>query len=174
MDTIECIKARRSRRLFKDKVVSDEIIDQLLQCAITAPSSADCQPWEFVIVTDSDKKKALSDLKSEDNKKHILTAPVTIVVCVDTEKSSSRYIEDGVSATQNILLAAHALGIGSVYVTGCKASRPEVAEKIRDILLLPKNIMPITILPIGYPDSDEVVEDKKLVDLSEVVHQEEY
>ena len=106
METIDCIKSRRSRRLFLDKEVPVELINKIIECAITAPSSLDCQPWHFVIVRDNDKKERLANLKEEDNRQHILTAPISIVVCVDMDKSPSRYIEDGVTATQNVLLAA--------------------------------------------------------------------
>ena len=170
MDTLNCIKTRRSRRLFLDKEVIEEKINQILECAIAAPSSMDCQPWHFVIVKDKDRKEKIAKLKSEDNQQHILTAPVLIVVCVDTEKSPSRYIEDGVTATQNILLAVHDLGLGSVYVTGCNPSKPSVADEVRDILSIPKNIMPITILPIGYINPSEKLEEKKLINLKNIMH----
>ncbi len=170
MQTIDCIKTRRSRRLFLDKEVPGELIREILECAVAAPSSVDCQPWHFVIVKDKEKREKLAELKDEDNRQHILTAPVTIVVCVDTEKSPSRYVEDGVCATQNILLATHELGLGTVYISGCKLSRPEIADNVRKILSIPEKVMPITILPIGYPD-EEKVDDKKLLNLGNVVHE---
>ena len=169
METIDCIKSRRSIRKFLDKEVPKNILNKILECAVAAPSSQNCQPWQFVIVTNEEKKKKLAGLKDEGNQQHILTAPILIVVCVDTEKSPTRFVEDGVSATQNILLAAHDLGLGSVYVTGCKLSNPEIAEKIREILNLPVELMPITILPLGYPDSSEKIEEKELVDVDKVV-----
>ena len=67
-------------------------------------------------------------------------------------------------------MAAHDLGLGSVYVTGCKSSNPEVAQEIRNLINLPENIMPITILPIGYPDQSEIPKKKDLVNVSEVTH----
>ena len=174
METVKCIKTRRSRRLFLDKEVPEDILNKILECAITAPSSIDCQPWHFIIIKDKDKKEKLAESKEEDNRQHILTAPISIVVCVDTKKSPSRYIEDGVCATENILFAVHDLGLGSVYVTGCKPSKPEIAEKIRKILSLPEKIMPITILPIGYPNPSEKLDDKFLLNLKNVVHYEEW
>ncbi len=174
MKTIDCIKSRRSRRLFLDKEISEEIINDIIECAITAPSSVDCQPWHFVVVKDNDKQEKLAKLKDEDNRRHILTAPISIVVCIDTEKSPSRYIEDGVCATENILLAVHDLGLGSVYVTGCKPSKPEVAQQIRKILSLPEKIMPITILPIGYSDSSEKLDDKSLLNLKDIIHYDKW
>jgi nitroreductase len=174
METRDCIKNRRSRRLFLDKVVPAEIINQILECGITAPSSMNCQPWHFVIVKDKNKLEKLAKLKEEENQQHILTAPVTIIVCVDIEKSPSRYIEDGVTATQNILLAVHDLGLGSVYVTGCNPSKTEIADEVRNILSIPKNIMPITILPIGYIDPSKKLEEKNLVDLNSIEHYDKW
>ena len=168
MNTIDCIKTRRSRRLFLDKAVSDEQVNQILECGIAAPSSMDCQPWQFVIVRDKNKKEQLAKLKSENNQQHILTAPVVIVVCVDVEKSPSRYIEDGVTATQNILLAVHNLGLGSVYVTGYNPSDPAVADRLRTILSIPNNIMPVAILPVGYVDPAEKLSEKNLINLDSI------
>lgn len=174
METINCIKTRRSRRLFLDKEISEDIVKQLIDCAISAPSSQNCQPWHFVIVKNRGSKIRLAKPKEEDNQQHILTAPISIVVCIDTDKSPSRWIEDGVTATQNILLAAHDLGLGAVYVTGFSASKPEIAEEIRSILNLPKNIMPITILPAGCPDPSEKLEKKELIDVNKVIHNDKW
>ncbi len=172
MDAINCMNSRQSIRLFLNKEIPDSIINQILKCAINAPSSIDCQPWHFIIVKDKEKQKRLAKLKSADNQNHILTAPVTIIVCVDTEKSPSRFIEDGVCATQNILLAAHSLGLGSVYVTGCKQSNPKIAKEVREILNIPEGIMPITILPIGYINPIERLDSKSLLPLSNITHKD--
>lgn len=67
METIDCIKTRRSRRLFTDKEVPKEVINKLINCAITAPSSVDCQPWHFIIVKNKESKIKLAKLKEEDN-----------------------------------------------------------------------------------------------------------
>jgi len=174
METIDCIKTRRSRRLFSDKEVPEDILRKIIEAGINAPSSMDCQPWHFIIVKEKEIKEKLAGLKDENNQQHILTAPISIVVCVDTEKSSSRWIEDGVTATENILLAAHDLCLGAVYVTGFKLSKPEVAEKIRKILNIPEKIMPITILPIGYPDPSEKLDKKEIVEFKKVVHYDEW
>ena len=170
METLDCIKSRRSRRLFLNKEVEDEKINQILECAITAPSSMDCQPWHFVIVKDESLRKQIADIKDDDNKQQFLTAPVLIVVCVDSKKSPSRVVDDGVTATQNILLAAHDLELGSVYMCGSKPTDPKVADDIRKILDIPAFFTPITILPIGYPDESEKLDDKNLINLDLIKH----
>lgn len=174
MDAIKCIKTRRSRRLFLNKKVDDGIVNELLECALAAPSSQDCQPCEFILVKDRKIKKELYSLKDEDNQQHIKTAPLSIVVCVDKEKSPTRFVEDGVTATQNLLLAAHALGLGAVYVTGFKPSKPEVEENIRKILDPPKNIVPISIIPVGYADNSEKLDSKTLRKPKDVMHADKW
>lgn len=174
METIECIKSRRSRRLFLEKEVSEEMINTIIECALSAPSSMNCQPWHFVLVKAKKTRKALAVLKDEGNQQHIMTAPVLIVVCVDQEKCATHYFEDAVTATQNILLAAHDLGLGAVYITGCSQERPEVTVKIKKVLALPENILPVTILPIGYPDPSEQLHEKTTLDPAKVVHHERW
>jgi len=160
--------------LFLNKDVEDEKINQILECAIMAPSSMDCQPWHFIVVKDESLRKQIADMKDDDNKQQFLTAPVLIVVCVDSEKSPSRSVDDGVTATQNILLAAHDLGLGSVYMCGSKPSKPEVADDVRKILDIPASFTPITILPIGYPDESEILVDKNLINLDSVKHHDKW
>ena len=171
MDTLDCIKSRRSRRLFIDKPVDDDDITTIIKAAICAPSSRDCQPWHFIVVNDKQQQKALADLKSEENQEHILTAPVSIVVCVDKEKSPHSWAEDGVCATMNILLAAHDLGLGSVYVSGFSRTDEKVIQSVQQVLKLPEYILPITILPIGYYDKNEKLEKKEILDINKVTHE---
>jgi len=170
MNTLECIKTRRSRRLFVDKEVGRDLINQIIETGVCAPSSRDCQPWHFIVIRDQEIQKQLADLKSEGNQQHIITAPVSIVVCVDTEKSPNSYIEDGISATQNMLLAIHDLGLGSVYISAGSKIDSEITGSIRKILNLSDIIYPAVILPIGYPDENEELEKKDLLNIKEVTH----
>ena len=155
-----------------DKEIPDNIIERLIECGRNAPSSLDCQPWHFIIVKGKVLKGKLAKIKGEENEEAILAAYVLIVVCVDKKKSPSRFVEDGITATENILLAAHDLGLGAVYITGFKPSKPEIEEEIKKILKLPENIIPITILPVGYPDSSEKLEKKELCRSDDVIHLE--
>lgn len=170
METLECIKSRRSKRLFLDREIPQEIINKILECAITAPSSMNCQPWKFLILNNKETKEKLAQLKDEENRQHIRTAPTLIIICVNKEKSPTRFIEDGVTATMNLLLAAHDLGIGSVYVTGHNPSEPEITNKIKEILQLPENMIPITIIPIGYANPSEELPEKSLLILDEITN----
>ncbi len=170
METINCIKTRRSRRKFLDKDVSDEIIKRLIDSARHAPSSMDSQPWEFVIIKDNEIKKGLTSFKEKENEEYILGAKIIIAVCVDKEKSETRWIEDGVCAVMNILLEAHNLGLGAVYVTGYNNRHPEITKGIQELLKLPENIMPVALIPLGYSDSSEELEKKELREVNEMIH----
>ncbi len=174
MDTLECIKTRRSRRLFTDKPVADEQLNEIIGAALHAPSSRNCQPWQFVVVRDDKVKRELAGLKSENNQQHILSASVVIVICSDTDKSPSSWCEDGVCAAMNILLAAHELGLGAVYVSGFSRTDEAITAGIRKVLDLPQNIMPIVIIPLGYADKDEDIEEKALPDPGKVIHLDKY
>ncbi len=170
METINCIKTRRSRREFLDKQVSKGDLNKILECGIHAPSSKNCQPWIFIIADDDKLKKELSKLKDEENRNHILTAPLSIIVCINKEKSPSKWIEDGVTAAENILLAAHDLGLGAVYVGGFSSSDKESNKKISELLDLPENLIAVTIIPLGYPNPKEKLEKKDLIKLNEIVY----
>lgn len=174
MNTLDCIKTRRSIRLFLDKGIPHDTIEKIIDSGLNAPSSRNCQPWHFIVIKDDNTKKRIANLKEEENRNHILTAPILIIVCVDKDKSPSRFVEDGVCASQNILLATNDLNLGSVYVTGSNPTKPEVAKNIQEILNLPDNITPITILPIGYPDSSEKLEEKVIIDKKEVTHYDKW
>jgi nitroreductase len=169
METIDCIKTRRSRRLFTDRPVEEGMIKAILEAAVQAPSSRNCQPWRFVIVKSEDKKKALAAFKTEENQRHILTAPVTIVVAVDIAKSPQLWTEDGVCAAMNILLAAHDLGLGAVYVSGTSKTEPEKTRAIQMLLELPETVKPVVIIPVGHPSEEEDVENRELPDIEGVV-----
>ena len=89
-----------------------------------------------------------------------------MIVCIDKEKSPSRWIEDGVTATENILLSTHDFGLGAVYIGGFSLSEHEVTAKLQQLLKLPEKIIPITIIPIGYPNPEEKLEEKNLKKLN--------
>lgn len=170
MNIIDCIKKRRSRRQFTNREVTDEVIEKIIEAGIYAPSSRDCQPWQFIVVRDQDSQFELARLKSEGNQEHILSAPVTLMVCVDTSKSPNSFIEDGVCAVQNMLLVIEELGLGAVYVSAGSKTDPEITNEIRNILSVPKNVVPLVLLPLGYPDQKEKLHERKLLDTKKVIH----
>jgi len=170
METIACIKTRRSRRKFLDKDIPDELLEKIIDAGKYAPSSMNSQPWEFIIVKGNEIKKKLAELKGKDNEECLLGAKVIIIVCVDMEKSATRWVEDGVCAAINILLAIHELGLGAVYVTGYNNKEPEITDGLKKALNLPEKIMPVVLIPLGYPDPNEKIEEKELRGIKEITH----
>jgi len=172
LDLIKTIRTRRSIRKFQDKNIPDKIIRELIDATRHTPSSRDSQPWEFIIIKSDETKRQLAEIKGKENEEILLKAPVIIAICVDTNKSSSRWAEDGACAAMNMLLMTHYLGLGAVYVTGYSQTAPEITPKLQDILSLPKNVMPVCLIAVGYPD--EIPEPKKLRDLKELIHHEKW
>ncbi len=164
MDTIECLKTRRSiRRFIEDKLVDKDVIETIIDCARLAPSANNIQPWQFVVVTDKSIRKQLADIT--DHGKFITQAPVCITVfCEDTKY----YIEDGVAATENILLAIHALGLSACWVAGDKK---HYAEDVRKLLGVPSKYKLISFIPLGYSNDKSAVKKKSL---NEVIHWEKF
>lgn len=175
MEIDETIKGRRSIRRYQDRDIPDSVIKELLGLATYAPSSMNGQPWYFIVVRTERAKQQLAEIKNrycptekQDYKADFLCkAPVIIVVCVDKEKSYEREIENGVLATANIILGAANRGIGSVYMSAYKDSEPRLSDEIAELLSIPKNIDPVTLIPLGYPD--ETPEPKKIKSLDNII-----
>ncbi len=173
MDVFEAIKNRRSIRGFQRKPVSEEQVKRLVEAAISAPSAGNIQPWEFIIVRDPDIKQKLSLAALDQN--FIAEAPVVIAVCADKTRSSQRYgerganlycLQDTAAAIQNMLLAAHAMELGTCWVG---AFKEDMASKA---LKTPSNVRPIAIIPVGYPTEKPASRRKRTFE--EVIHQETF
>ena len=158
METIEAIMTRRSIRKYTDKPVPDEVVKQLLQAAMAAPSARNEQPWHFVVISD---RSLLNQVPSFHPYSHMLKeAALAILVCVDPqlEISRGRGVLDCSAATENILLAAHALGLGAVWL-GIYPAEERMAG-IRKLLNMPVDIVPISLVSVGYPDEKLKKEDR--------------
>jgi nitroreductase len=163
MDFLKILKERRSIRKYQKKEVPKEIIEDIIDCARFAPTAINIQPWEFIVITDKNKREKIADIT--DYGKFIKDAPVCIgVFCKDTKY----YLEDGSAATTYILLAAKAYGLGSCWIAGDKKI---YAEKIREILGVPEGYKLISLISIGYPDEEPK---PKKRDLEEVIHWEKW
>jgi nitroreductase len=144
-DFIELIKSRRSIRRYQDKPISNELLQKLLEAAHWAPSAHNSQPWEFIILKDEEAKRRIAEVAYWG--KFLSKAPVGIAVVINPNESNHP-VEDGATATQNILLAAHALGLGACWI-GAYNSNWE--EKAKEILGIPKNLRLLSIVAVGYP-----------------------
>jgi nitroreductase len=163
MDAIEAIKTRRSVRTFLPEPVSRQILEDLVDCGRLAATAINIQPWEFVVVTSEAGRKSLSDIT--DHGKFIVDAPACIVVLC---KDSKYYLEDGAAATQNILVAARAHGLGACWIAGDK--KP-YADDIRQTLGAPDGYKVISLIAIGKPAQDPHPGKRTL---SQVMHWERF
>lgn len=163
MDAIEGLKTRRSVRSYTGETLPKELIEDLIDCGRLAATARNVQPWEFIVVTDAATRKRIAGLAP--NGPFIATAPVCIVVvCKDVRY----YLEDGSAATQNILLAARAHGLGSCWVAGDK--KPYAGEVLR-IVGAPEGYKLVSLIAVGY-QRDLTNPEKR--SLSDVVHWERF
>lgn len=175
MELDDAIKGRRSIRRYLRKPVAPEIVKEILDLARHAPSSMNGQPWHFIVVTRQDLKDELAEIKDRYcpvekrafSADHVKEAGAVIVTCVDKALSFDRAIENAVLATANIMLAAHARGLGTVYMSAYKAGDSGVSDEIRALLKIPAKLFPVTLIPLGYPDENP--EPKKLKPLDEMI-----
>ena len=159
--TIDCIMTRKSVRQFANREVSAETIETLLKAGMAAPSAMNKQPWKFVVVQDKQLLKTLADTMPNIR---TTTAPLAIVVCGDmsiVDKSGNPSVNwqfDCSAATQNLLLAAEAMGLGAVW-TGVHPYEDRLAA-VKRALILPEHIIPLNVIPIGYPKGEALPKDK--------------
>jgi nitroreductase len=164
MDAIEALRTRRSCRSYDNRPVDPKLIDDLVDVGRLAATARNVQPWEFIVVTDEKMRRKLADIS--DYGKFIAEAPVCIAVFCEEGKY---YLEDGSAATQNILVAATALGLGSCWVAGDK--KPYTG-KIGELLGVPRSKKLVSMVAVGYPKSPPSMAPKRSLD--EVIHRERY
>lgn len=164
MDNTEAlnnIMTRSSVRSYLDRPVEKEKIVTLLKAGMAAPSAGDKRPWHFVAVTDKKQLVALS--KASPYVGFAAKAPLAIVVCGDMTRTfkgddKDMWIQDTSAASENILLAAHAIGLGGVWA-GVYPIKDRI-DAVTKVLDLPESIIPLNILVLGYPKSSGHVKDK--------------
>ncbi len=173
MDTIKCIRERRDIRDFRPDPIPENVLKEILEAAIQAPSAGNAQDWEFILVKNPRTKSLLAEAALAQD--FVAKAPLVIVVCSDLNRISSSYGERGKSlysiqntaaAIENLLLAAWNLGIGACWVGAFNEQR------VRETLILPENVRPLAIIPLGYPS--KVPEKPGRRPLKEVLHLEKY
>ncbi|MFI3288160.1 MAG: nitroreductase family protein [Rikenellaceae bacterium] len=159
---IENIMTRSSVRAYTSQKPSEGQIDTILRAAFAAPTGMNRQPWAFVVVDD----RALLDTMAGflPGAPMLEESQVAIVVCGDLllapkDVAGHNYWEQDCSAaTENLLLATHALGLGAVW-TGVFPS-PEKVAFVQSVLQMPENLIPLAVMPIGYPDEPQKIKDK--------------
>ena len=154
--TLETIFNRKRVRKYTERPVEKEKLETLVRAGMAAPSSRDRRPWEFVIVTDRDLLDKMGD--GLPLARMLKETKQAIIVCGDTVKSENAWQLDCSAAAQNILLAAESMGLGAVWTAAYPY--PERMKIIRDALQLPEHILPLTVIPLGYPTGIEKPKDK--------------
>jgi len=152
MDTLECIATRRSIRKFLDIPVEFEKVGNVLDAGRFAPSAGNLQDWKFILVTNDKMRQEVAKACVEQY--WLGTAPVIILVCTDPDKTKRFYgrsgekysIQNGAAVVQNMLLAAHAEGLGSCWVGAFED------EAIKRLFNIPDSIIVQAIVPLGYAD----------------------
>jgi nitroreductase len=165
MDLFEAIERRRSVRAFQSKPVARKDLEKIVDAGRWAPSGGNEQPCEFVVVTDMYARQRIAELTTFG--KYIADAPACVAVFCRSD--TPYYVEDGAAATQNILLAATALGIGSCWVAG---EKKPYASDIGKALGAPETHKLVSLVALGYEGDDTPRKPKRAP--SEVVHWESW
>jgi nitroreductase len=160
MDALDALRTRRSCRTFDDREVDRALVEQVVEAGRLAATARNEQPWEFVVVTHADDRSRIAE--ATDHGPFIADAPVCIVVlCADTKY----YLEDGSAATQNVLVAAHALGLAACWVAGDK--KP-YADTVVEMVGAPENMRLVAMVALGYPKGELPEPEKR--SLQDVLH----
>lgn len=156
-EALKVLRERRSVRRFLDKPVAKEMLEKIMDIARHAPTAHNKQPWEIVIIEDSETRKAIA--KETDYGSFIADAPACIAVFCE---ESTFYVEDGSAIVTYILLAAEALGFGTCWVAGDKKF---YAPKISRLLEAPQKMKLHALIPIGYPSQKPAPYKRALSDM---------
>lgn len=155
-EAVDVIMSRKSvRDYIADKPIEKEKIEVLLKAGMAAPSGRDLRPWEILVV---DNKEILTALAEKlPYAKMLAHTPLAIIVCGDKDKSSYWYL-DCSAVTQNILISAEALNLGAVWTAAYPYE--DRMNAVKETIELPDNILPLNVIPVGYPNGEQKVKDK--------------
>lgn len=159
-EVLKCIFERSSVRQYTLQPVDRKTVELLVKAAMAAPTAKNRQPWTFIAIT---QKETLNQLaEGLPYAKMVKDAPCAIVVCGDMSKTKEedkdKWVVDCSAATENLLLAAHSLGLGAVW-TGVYPDTSRV-ELVRSCLNLPEHVIPLNVIPVGYPLGESKPKDK--------------
>jgi len=164
MDFFEVVKNRCSVRAYQKKSIPPEHLEEIIDAGRQAPTARGEEPWEFIVVTQAKMLTELADIT--DHGRFLREAAAGVVVVA---RDTKYYLEDGCAATQNILLAARALGLGSCWIAGDKKA---YAEKILSVLGVPASYKLVSIVALGYPQAGFVPHRKRA--LKDLLHWERF
>jgi nitroreductase len=158
MDAIEAILSRRSIRKFSKKSIPDSLIKELINIGMSAPSAANEQPWHFIVITET---QILNKIPSfHPHSQMLKDASAAIAVCLDTklETHKGMGVQDCSAATENILIAITAYGLGGVWLG--IYPREDRINGMRKLLNIPDHVIPFSLISIGYPAEYKQQEDR--------------
>lgn len=156
MDVLEAIKTRRSIRKYEKRPVPEELLEKILEAGRWAPSASNAQPWNFIVLRDEGIRREVARVSTYG--KFLAEAPLGIAVVVDPQ-ASTHPVEDGAIATQNMLLAAHALGLGTCWIGSYES---DYEEKVKKILGIPENKRLLSLISVGFPAESRKSEREEL------------
>ncbi len=166
MDLIELIKKRRSVREFADRLIPKEVLENIIDAGRFAPTARNVQPWRFVAVTEKETLQKIAGIT--EHGKFIASSGACVLVFSEDTKY---YLEDCSAATQNIMLAAAASGIGSCWVAGDKKA---YVKEFNLLLGVPENLKIVSLICLGYPVTDKVFRIMEKKNLKEILHWEKF
>lgn len=168
MNAIQAIKTRISTRRYTDHPITDEALHTILEAGMSGPSAVNARPWSFIVVRDPDTLNKMADANGR-AAEPLRGANVGILICGDLERAfkpaPDYWVVDGSIAAQNMILAAHALGIGSVWLGTWPQENKVQAQ--RELFKLPDHIVPHSIIAFGYP-AENVTKEKLLYEADRV------
>lgn len=149
METLKAILTRRSVRRYTSEPVTPEEQENILKAAMYAPSANNQQPWQFIVIDEREKLNHLTELHPY--AKSLLEAPLAVLVCGDMNVTRSKdyWVQDCSAATQNLMLAAHGLGLGTVWLG--VYPREARYKAIQEYLGLPETVIPFALIAVGHP-----------------------
>lgn len=158
---IENIMTRTSVRAYSERPLAKETLDTLLQAAMAAPTAVNLQPWRIVVVTDGALRDSIAG--SIQSMAMARGAQASIVLCGDLESTlpgdgRDYWVQDVSAASENLLLAANAVGLGAVWCGIYPI--PERVAFFQNLLELPENIVPLSCINVGYPQAPASPKDK--------------
>lgn len=162
MSAIDAIMTRSSVRAYTPQLIESDKVETMLKAAMAAPTAVNKQPWQFVVVDD---KEVLCQIPPIIKGARMADkAPLAIVVCGEPKKSvaaplSDFWIQDISAATENLLLAAHSIGLGAVWC-GAYPDQDGRVAKLQALLGLPEDVIPLSVVVIGYPAGEPTIKDK--------------
>lgn len=185
-DVLQLMTNHRSIRKYEEKDISIEIIEKVMTAAQWASTSSNLQAYSIIMVKDQARKVQLSELCGK--QQHVVDCPVFLVFCGDLNRinisakmeNREQYLDtvepfivatvDAALIAQNVMLAAESFGLGGVYIGGIRNNSKEVSE----LLKLPDYVYPVFGMCLGYPDKEQIPEQKPRLPLKAILHAEEY